>query len=107
MASAPAYVKRFLQDLPRSWDDSKFMDGYPGQYAVIARRAGKNWYVAGFNAGDSDKTLTLDLSFIAQKRGKLISDGATERAFSQSDISAAKATQIVIKPHGGFVATFK
>jgi hypothetical protein len=107
MASAPAYVKRFLQDLPRSWDDSKFIDGYPGQYAVIARRAGKTWHVAGFNAGDSDKTLTLDLSFIAQKRGKLISDGATERAFSQSDISAAKATQIVIKPHGGFVATFK
>ena len=106
MATAPGYVKRFLQELPRSWDDSRFVDGYPGQYAVIARRAGKTWYVAGFNAGDSDKTLTLDLSFIA-KRGKLISDGATERAFSQSDISAAKATQIVIKPHGGFVATFK
>ena len=106
MATAPDYVKRLLQELPRSWDDSKFVDGYPGQYAVIARRAGKTWYVAGFNAGDSDKTLTLDLSFIA-KRGKLISDGATERAFSQSDISAAKATQILIKPHGGFVATFQ
>jgi alpha-glucosidase len=106
MATAPDYVKRFLQDLPRSWDDSRFVDGNPGEYAVIARRAGKTWYVAGFNAGDSDKTLTLDLSFIGRS-GKLISDGATERAFSQSDIRAAKATQIVIKPHGGFVATFK
>ncbi|HEY1148841.1 MAG TPA: glycoside hydrolase family 97 catalytic domain-containing protein [Pseudoduganella sp.] len=106
MATAPDYVKRFLQDLPRSWDDSRFVDGNPGEYAVIARRAGKTWYVAGFNAGDSDKTLTLDLSFIA-RNGKLISDGATERAFSLSDIRAAKATQIVIKPHGGFVATFK
>ena len=106
MATAPDYVRRFLQDLPRSWDDSKFVDGNPGEYAVIARRAGKTWYVAGFNAGDSDKTLTLDLSFIAGS-GKLISDGATERAFSLSDIRAAKATQIVIKPHGGFVVTFK
>jgi len=106
MATAPSYVKQFLQNLPRSWDDSKYVDGFPGQYAVIARRAGKTWYVAGFNGGDSDKTLTLDLSFIA-KRGKLISDGATERAFVQSDITANKSTQITIKPHGGFVATFK
>jgi alpha-glucosidase len=106
MATAPDYVKAFLQDLPRNWDDSRFVDGFPGQYAVIARRAGNIWYVAGFNGSDAEKTLTLDLGFIG-KRGKLITDGAGERGFIQSDIGAAKATRITIKPHGGFVATFK
>jgi alpha-glucosidase len=41
MATVPDYVKQFLQTLPRSWDDSRMVDGYPGKYAVIARRAGR------------------------------------------------------------------
>lgn len=106
MATAPAYVKRFLQDLPRSWDDVKFIDGYPGTHVVIARKAGKAWYVAGLNADDADKTLTLDLSFLGKRKGALITDGATERAFTESEIMGGKAT-ITIKPHGGFVAVFK
>ncbi len=106
MATAPAYVKRFLQDLPRSWDDSEFIAGYPGSYVVIARKAGKAWYVAGLNADDSDRTVTLDLSFLGQRKGTLITDGATERAFSSTDI-ANTTTNITIKAHGGFVAVFK
>jgi alpha-glucosidase len=106
MATAPGYVKAFLQDLPRSWDDSKFLDGYPGTHVVIARRSGKAWYVAGLNADDSDRTMTLDLSFVGPRKGTLISDGATERAFTQSAIAAGK-TRFTIKAHGGFVAVFK
>ena len=34
----------------RVWDDVKFIDGFPGQYVVIARRAGKTLVVAGINA---------------------------------------------------------
>jgi alpha-glucosidase len=106
MATAPAYVKMLLRDLPRSWDDSKFIDGYPGTHAVIARRAGTSWYVAGINAEKTDKTVTLDLSFIGKANGVLINDGATERAFTRADIAAGK-TVITMKPAGGFVAVFK
>ena len=106
MATAPPYVKAFLQELPRSWDDVKFIDGYPGTHAVIARKAGNGWYVAGLNADDADKVLSLDLSFLGQRRGMLIADGATERAFTQSEITGGKV-KITIKAHGGFVAVFK
>lgn len=106
MATAPGYVKAFLQDLPRSWDDSKFLDGYPGSHVVIARRSGKTWYVAGLNADDTDRTIALDLSFLGQRKGTLISDGAAERDFTQSTIAGGK-TRITIKAHGGFVAVFK
>ena len=105
MATAPAYVKALLRDLPRSWDDSKFIDGFPGQHVVIARKAGNSWYVAGLNAGDADKTVTLDLSFLANRKGTLVTDGQSEREFMQSEIAGGKAV-ITIKPHGGFVAVF-
>lgn len=106
MATAPAYVKQFLQTLPRSWDDSKFVAGYPGTHAVIARRAGKSWYVAGINADDSERTVALDLSFIGKRKGTLITDGASEREFTTSAVAGASST-ITIKAHGGFVAIFE
>ncbi|MQA40887.1 glycoside hydrolase family 97 protein [Rugamonas aquatica] len=103
MATVPAYVKSFLQELPRSWDDSRLVDGYPGQYAVIARRSGDTWYVAGINATGADKTLMLDLSFANARQGTIIGDGDAERSFSQRSIAAVKKVEVTIKPHGGFV----
>lgn len=103
MSSAPAYVKQFLQNLPRSWDDSRLVDGYPGQYAVIARRSGDTWYIAGINGSDKEKNLTLDLSFVGKKQGVIFTDGGQPRSFSQRSIAASKKVAVTIKPHGGFV----
>ena len=60
MSHVPGYVKEFLQQLPNNWDDVKFIDGYPGKFAVIARKSGNKWYVAGINGESSDKELSLD-----------------------------------------------
>jgi alpha-glucosidase len=106
MATVPDYVKEFLRALPARWDDSRFIAGEPGKYAVIARQAGGKWYVAGFNGAAQDRTVALDLGFIG-KRGKLITDGATDRAFAQADIDAGRKTSIKLKARGGFVAVFE
>ena len=106
MATAPAYVKDFLRELPRRWDDVKFVAGYPGRQAVIARKSGNAWYVAGFNGEDKDVTLELDLSFLAGRDGQLIQDGAGEREFAQGRLAGGKQ-KMSIKAHGGFVARFE
>ncbi|WP_208278446.1 glycoside hydrolase family 97 protein [Massilia oculi] len=106
MAGVPDYVKNLLRELPRSWDDVRFIDGYPGRHAVIARKSGDSWYVAGFNADNEARSVDLDLSFIEGRSGTLTTDGDGERAFSQAPIKAGK-TSVSIKPRGGFVAVFK
>jgi alpha-glucosidase len=106
MATVPQAVKSMLRELPRSWDEVKFIDGFPGRHVVIARKSGNAWYVAGINADDGDKVLTLDLSFLGKRKGQLITDGKGEREFVIGAISAGR-TAITIKPHGGFVAVFK
>jgi alpha-glucosidase len=107
MATAPEYVRQFLRELPRGWDDSKFIDGMPGKYLVVARKAGDAWYVAGINAEAGDKALTLDFSFLGTAaKGVLITDGETERTFSTRAIAAGKDSRITVKAHGGFVAVF-
>ncbi|MFK3738359.1 glycoside hydrolase family 97 protein [Massilia sp. TN1-12] len=106
MAKAPPYVKAFLRTLPRSWDDVRFVAGDPGRHAVIARKAGSAWYVAGFNGTDEDATLDLDLAFLAGRSGQLITDGAGERDFAQGTLAGGRQ-KIVVKARGGFVARFE
>ncbi|HEX8428003.1 glycoside hydrolase family 97 protein [Hymenobacter sp.] len=103
MKKQPPYVVDFLRNLPSHWDDVKFLDGYPGQYAVIARQANNKWYVAGINGTPIDKTLTLDLSALgAPKGGTLITDGRTSRDFTSRHFDGSKLT-LLVKTHGGFV----
>ncbi|HEY0894742.1 MAG TPA: glycoside hydrolase family 97 catalytic domain-containing protein, partial [Cellvibrio sp.] len=107
MATVPDYVKDFLRELPREWDDVKFVDGYPGKYLVLARKAGDAWYVAGINAEAESKTLTLDLGFAGDKKSVLIASGETERSFVQQEINSNTPTTITLRPSAGFVLVLK
>jgi hypothetical protein len=106
MAGVPEYVRAFLRELPRSWDDSRFLAGYPGSHVVVARKAGDSWYVAGINAGQAGRTIELDLSFIGNRKGALITDAAGPREFSQGSLETGKV-RVALKPRGGFVAVFR
>ncbi len=100
----PDYVKTFLIDLPTYWDDVKFIDGYPGKYLVVARRSGGRWYIAGINGENSEKVLSLDLSFLGNKKGRIISDADEPRTFTNKEITLdAGRTTVTLKPQGGFV----
>ncbi len=60
----PQAVQDFFTELPNVWDETRFVAGYPGKGAVLARRSGDSWYVAGINGLDEAQTFSLDLSFI-------------------------------------------
>ena len=63
LEDAPAWAIDFMKQVPTLWDEVRFVDGYPGKYVIIARRAGDKWYVAGINAEKQPlkKTLTLPM----------------------------------------------
>ena len=50
-----------MKHVPTKWDEVKFIDGYPGQYVVLARRAGDKWYYAGINASPESRTVEFEL----------------------------------------------
>jgi hypothetical protein len=107
MATVPDYVKNFLRELPREWDDIKFIDGIPGRYVVLARRAGDAWYVAGLNAEADSRMLTLDLSFAEGREGILIGGGADARSFSKQPVSSNTPQAVRLRPNAGFVMVLK
>lgn len=109
MAKAPAYVREFLKRVPATWDDVKYIDGFPGQYVVLARRAGKTWYVAGINADGQPRTVKLDLAALgARGPGSLITDGGDALGFKSDYFpldERATAGEIELRSRGGFVLT--
>jgi hypothetical protein len=99
----PVYVVEFLQKVPTAWDDTRFIDGCPGEYVIIARRSGSTWYIAGINGTDQPKDIKLDLSTFSANsaKGLLITDGEN-RTFQSKTLDAANAEIVMIK-NGGFV----
>ena len=63
LTDAPDWAIDFMKRVPTTWDEVKFIDGYPGKYVVLARRSGDKWYVAGVNAESQPlkETITLPM----------------------------------------------
>lgn len=97
----PKEVKEFLGNLVSAWDDTRFVSGYPGEYAVIARRTGNTWYVAGINGTDEAKTIPVNLNRIVNQfsKAQLFLDG------NMWDIKTVTTlpTEVKCQPRGGFV----
>jgi hypothetical protein len=108
MAGMPDYVRNMMSAIPVSWDETRFIDGFPGKFLVIARRTGKVWYVAGINAGKEQMELKMKLPFIDQENGIIVTEGDTLRSFSLKNVTpeGEKSATVTLRPNGGFVMRF-
>jgi len=102
MVHVPENVQQFLRDVPSKWDEVKFIDGYPGKYLVLARKAGNKWYVAGINNEGTEKTVQFDtLPF--GKNFRLITNGDGQLGFRSAEGKTTGAQKMVMPQQGGFV----
>lgn len=98
----------FMKRVPTTWDEVRFIDGYPGRFAVVARRHHNTWYIAGVNAEKTARQLTLDLSAFlkAGDTVELISDkkGTQDPDWQRKKIVLKPSkTKVTMQPNGGFV----
>jgi len=109
MASVPDYLREMMSEIPVSWDETRFIDGYPGKYIVLARRSGDDWYVAGVNAEENTIRLNLNLPFAEGFSGTIITEGETLQSFSHETITPDKSgmVRVQIMPNGGFVIRYE
>ena len=102
----PQHELDLLKDIPTTWDETRFIDGYPGRYVVLARRHGDKWYIAGLNAQKTPLTLTINLSDYSLN--KLFADQADKKgritgtAITPLKLKKGKAS-ITMQPNGGFL----
>lgn len=104
LTDAPKFQLDFMKDVPTLWDETLFIDGYPGKYSVIGRRHQNQWYVAGINAEKTVKKLKMNLPMFAGKTVKFINDDAQGNSSEKEvKVNMNGEFNVEIQPNGGFV----
>lgn len=100
LTDAPADAIAFMKDVPTTWDDTVFIDGYPGKYVVLARKStsGK-WYIAAVSAVEEPLNLKLDLPMLTK--------GSVVKLYSETEKEGLKATDLKIKNPSSVSVTLK
>lgn len=102
----PSFVIDFMRNIPSLWDETVFIDGYPGKYAVLARRHGDQWYVAAINAEKERKEIKVALPMLAGKNIFHYSDKKDRSPqFNQLTLSKNGTITLSIEPEGGVILT--
>ena len=102
---APAWAIDFMKQVPTTWDEVRFIDGYPGKFCIMARRAGTKWYIAGINAQETPVKTKLDLSpfFAKGEPVATCTDDAQLNGSSVAYILKSTTAKIEIPQNGAFV----
>jgi alpha-glucosidase len=53
----------FWDNIPTTWDDTKVLQGTPGEYITTARRSGNDWFVGTIN-NTQKRTIKLSFDFL-------------------------------------------
>lgn len=95
----------FMKEVPTTWDETVFIDGYPGKYCILARRHKDNWYIAGVNAGKEALKLNLNLPMLAKgnKVAHYKDDKQRQLTMDETVVKNPGKVQIVIQPEGGVI----
>ena len=106
----PQFELDFLREIPTTWDEVQYIDGYPTQFVVLARRTGNKWYVGGLNGTQEKKVLTLSLPMFAGKTIRYYTDKPQKKGelLPNSELKTLKVgadgkAKVTIQAMGGII----
>jgi alpha-glucosidase len=74
---------------------------------ILARRKGKQWFIAGINGENMEKVFELDLSFLSNQatEATLLHDSRSKGGFKHDNISFSPTApyRLSVQEYGGFV----
>lgn len=98
-----------IKKIPVSWDDTKVLEGSIGEYIIIARRAGSDWFVGVMNDSNSRKfELSLDFLKPGNYQAEICMDDASAKDPYQKNIHQVKnvkkndVLKVRLVPAGGY-----
>ena len=101
----------FIVNIPVVWDDIKVLDAKVGDYLLLARRSGKEWFIGALTDWTS-RDMNLDLSFLpgGKYTMEIFGDGinadryATDYKHYKVNIKSGDKMKIHLAPGGGWAA---
>lgn len=90
----------YFRKIEAAWDESLFIDGYPGEYFCIARRKNKKWFIAAIT-NEQSRILRIPLSFLEKGKHHFViySDEKGNEMHSCSVLSTQKIQKNILIYH--------
>jgi hypothetical protein len=108
LTDAPEWAISFMKEVPTSWDEVQFIDGYPGKYVILGRKHGEKWYIAGVSAQKEPLKIKVKLP--------MVKTGAEVKLYSDNEQLAGSVTtakmnkkqemELTIPSNGGVVIVY-
>lgn len=93
----------FLDAVPVTWDETRLLEGFPGDYATIARRSGADWFVGAIT--DDARTASINCSFLSSGSytAYIYKDGADGDfiTISSQTVTSASVLNVPLLATGG------
>ena len=107
LTDAPAWAIDFMKKVPTTWDEVRFIDGYPGKYILLARRSGDKWYVVGVNAEQQPlkKVITLPMFAKGASLDVYSDDAQLQGSLKNVKLNKKQQLTVTIPCNGGLVIT--
>lgn len=104
----------FIAQIPTVWDTTIALDGKVGQYALVAKKKGTNWYI-GAMTNWSARELEANLSFLGNKNYtmQVLKDGVnadrvgSDYALEEQQVTASQTIRISMNKGGGWCAVLR
>jgi alpha-glucosidase len=104
----------FLKVVPTTWDDIKFLGGYPGEYVAIAKRSGDRWFLGVMN-NSIGKSIDVSLGFLPAGNytiemwadSKKSDMEPTDLNKSEKSVKSGDTIKVTLAKNGGFVAVIR
>jgi alpha-glucosidase len=101
----------FYKAVPATWDETRGVNGAPGEFVVIARRSGDRWFIGAMN-GDAARNVDIPLAFLAAGRYTLHAfadradtpDFPDRVAVETREVEGGHAIAVSLAPGGGYAA---
>ena len=109
LSDLPQMELDFLREVHTSWDETRYIDGYPGKYIVMARRSGDKWYIVGLNATKEPLKLDIDIPMFAGSIPSYYYDKPSKKSlWPESILGTIKVdtkgkAKVTIQPNGGII----
>ena len=104
LGELPQFEMDFLRQLPTTWNETRFIDGYPGKYVVLARQATSGqWYIAGLNALKEPLTLSLDVKAFGPLSHLYLDNKQGEPSLTTLKPDKKGFVKVTLQPNGGLI----
>ncbi|MFV0521749.1 MAG: glycoside hydrolase family 97 catalytic domain-containing protein [Mangrovibacterium sp.] len=107
LTDAPKWAVDFMKEVPSTWDEVKYIDGYPGKYVVLARRHADKWYVVGINAQKNDVKIDVELPMFLSGDELCVyaDDSNLKGSLEHVKLKKSRIIKATIPCNGGLVIT--